>query len=178
MSRVRVLGGEGVAAACRDGSGLWTQRDTRQHAKRHKGEEARKDGQRGPGLGREAQGRWRGNNASTNEKTGSSVNKRGVKSHMRRIRWKNKGGVDHEQAESVGAMHGEIRRKGQGGVDGERVYERNERRKVTKNSHHQDPYMHPQWPRTHQGSGTQRTLRGAHLRVALCTRNGRGSTCP
>ncbi|KAF8187920.1 hypothetical protein K438DRAFT_2149987 [Mycena galopus ATCC 62051] len=49
---------------------------------------------------------------------------REVKSHTRRIRWKNKGGVDHEQAESARAVRGEIRRKGRGGVDGERVYER------------------------------------------------------
>jgi hypothetical protein len=34
------------------------------------------------------------------------------------------GGVDHEQTESAGVARGEIRRKGRGGVDGERVREK------------------------------------------------------
>ncbi|KAJ7303108.1 hypothetical protein DFH08DRAFT_825957 [Mycena albidolilacea] len=40
-----------------------------------------------------------------------------------------KGGLDHEQAQSAGAARGEIRRKGRGGVDDEKVYERRKRAK-------------------------------------------------
>ncbi|KAJ7348082.1 hypothetical protein DFH08DRAFT_867332 [Mycena albidolilacea] len=124
------------------------------------------EGRRWPVLRREVRtGWWRGKDgASANEKTGLSVDKK--------EEW---GGVDHEETEGAGVARGEIRRKGRGGVDGERVYER---RKVTRNSHHQDPYIHPQRPRTRRGSGTQRTLRRAHSRVASRTGNGRGSMCP